>query len=210
MRTPAGVSRFVRFSVKTSLMACVLPIAVFPAEITRTFREAAPALLPRHDPAIREKYLADQAANAAAPKPAAPPSRPAAAPVSSDDRLVLDTFIVHPDSASLKPPPPLPRTGAFAPLHDIQGEPFESGSARNARLVKKHMGAFGQALSRVPFFGKAIIGAAIEDEAALQHAQQLNRIADGIELAVLAGQDPEITRKARDAYLKLYYAGPNK
>jgi hypothetical protein len=119
-------------------------------------------------------------------------------------------MVVHPGSAGLKPPPPLPRAGAFAPLRDLPGEPFESGSARGARLVRKHLGSFGQALSRLPYFGPAVIAGAIQAEAELKRAQDLNGIADSIERATLSGQDPEITRKTRTEYLKLYYSGPQK
>ena len=149
MRTPAGFSRFVCLPVKVSVLACVLPVAAFPADAPPTVRAAVAAPLPRYDASIREKYLADQAASAAAPKPAAP--APAPTPVPTDGRLVLDPIVVHPDSDGLKLPPPLPRAGSFAPLRDLPGEPFESGSARDARLVKKHFGAFGEALSRLPF-----------------------------------------------------------
>jgi hypothetical protein len=196
--------------MKISMLACVLPVAVFPADATRTVRAAGAAPLPRYDASIREKYLADQAASAAAPTPAAPVSAPAPPPVSTDGTLVLDPIVVHPNSAGRKPPPPLPRSGAFAPLRDLPGEPFESNSAQDARLVRKHLGALGQALSRLPYFGPAVIAGARQAEAELKHAQDLNRIADSIELATLAGQDPEITRKTRTEYLKLYYSGPQK
>jgi hypothetical protein len=214
MRTPVGVSRFVCLPVKVSLLACVLPVVAFPADAAPPVRAAVAAPLPRYEPSIREKYLADQAASAAAPKPAArtpaPALKPAPTPVSADGRIVLDPIVVYADRGGPKPPPPLPRVGSFAPLRDLKGEPFESGPARDARLVKKHYGAFGEALSRLPFFGPAMIAGARDAEAQLTHAQDLNSIVDSIDLATLAGQDPEITRKTRDEYLKLYYSGPQK
>ncbi len=212
MRTPAGVARFVCLPVKVSLLACVLPVAAFPADATPTIRAARPSeLLPRYDPSIREKYLADQAASTAPPQPAAPTPastpKPASTPELTDGRIVLDPIVVYADRDVLKP---LPRVGSFAPLRDLPGEPFESGSARDARLVRKHYGAFGVALSRLPFFGSAMIAGARDAEAVLKRAQDLNSIADSVDLATLAGQDPEITRKSRDEYLKLYYSGPSK
>jgi len=210
MRTPAGVFRFARPPVKVALLVCVLPVAAFPADAIPPVRAAGLAApLPRYDPSIREKYLADQAASAAAPQPVAPTPapKPSPTPESADGRIVLDPIVVHADRDVLKP---LPRVGAFAPLRDLPGEPFESGSARDARLVRKHYGAFGVALSRLPFFGPAMIAGARDAETQLKHAQDLNGIADSIDLATLASQDPEITRKARDEYLKLYYRGPPK
>jgi hypothetical protein len=197
--------------VKVSLLACVLPVAAFPADATPTVRAAGAVPLPRYDPSIREKYLADLAASAAAPQPAAPASAPmpklSPTPESTDGRIVLDPIVVHADRDVLKP---LPRVGSFAPLQDSKGEPFESGSARNARLVRKHYGALGVALSRLPFFGSAVTAGARQAEAALKRAQEMNSIVDSIDLATLARQDPEITRKSRDEYLKLYYRGPPK
>ncbi len=216
MRSPAGVTRFVCLSVKVSLLACVLPVLAFSVDATPTVRAARPAPLPRYDPSIREKYLAEQAAKAAAaematPTPApAPAPKPAPTPVSAEGRIVLDPMVVFGSRDGLKLPPPLPRVHYFAPLQDLPGEPFESGSARDARLVRKHYGAFGDALSHLPFFGPAMVEGARQAEAELKHAQDLNRIVDSIDLAVLAGQDPEITRKARAEYLKLYYSGPAK
>jgi len=210
MRSPAGVFWFGRLPVQILLLAVVLPVDAFPADAIRSVREARAAPLPRYDPSIREKYVAEQSAGVTVPIRAEPGPTPAVAPVSIDDRLILDPIVVHPDKAGLKPPPRLPRTSYFAPLRELPGEPFESGSARDARLVRKHFGSFGQALSRLPYFGGAVVAGARQAEAELKHAQDLNGIADSIELAALAGQDPEITRKTRAEYLKLYYRGPQK
>jgi len=212
MHTLAGVFRFVGLPVKVSLLACVLPVAAFPDDAIKPVRAAGRAPpLPRYDPSIREKYLADQAASAATPQPTAPAPapapNPASTPESADGRIVLDPMVVYADRDV---PKPLPRVHVFTPLRDLPGEPFESGSARAARLVRKHLGAFGVALSRVPLIGGDVVGAAVKAEAALKQAQDLNSIADSIDLATFAHQDPEITRKARDEYLKLYYSGPPK
>lgn len=37
---------------------------------------------------------------------------------------------------------------------------------------------------------------------------QLNTIADAIDTGTLIGQDPELIKKLRKEYLRLYYAGP--
>ncbi|MDB6115481.1 MAG: hypothetical protein JWQ83_1471 [Lacunisphaera sp.] len=207
MRALAGISRCVILNISAALLTVAVWAEDSPAPAARNVRDSRPPLLPRYDPSIREKYLAEQAAHPAAPKPVAATPAPAPELVSSDDRLVLDPIVVHP-GAGLAPSPPLPRVQFFGPVRDLPGEPFESPSARSARLVKKHFGAFGDALSRIPFFGSAVVTGAHQAEADLQQAQQLNHLADSIDLAVAAGQDAELTRKARAEYLKLYYAGP--
>jgi hypothetical protein len=62
----------------------------------------------------------------------------------------------------------------------------------------------------LPYFGPAVIAGARQAEVELMHAQDLDRIAESTDLAVISGQDPEITRKSRAEYLKLYYSGPQK
>lgn len=189
----------------------LLPAAALPEESVSDVRQAVRASLPRYDPAIREAHLAAQAATAEAPRPHPKPAAPAVVGPSAPegDTLVLDPITVwaKPDA---KLPTPLPRTQFFSPVRDLPGEPFESPKAREARLVKKHLGPVGQVLNkiRLPFIGPIFGANVLQAEAELQHAQQLNEIADAIDTGTLIGQDPELIKKLRKEYLRLYYAGP--
>ncbi|MDI1249988.1 MAG: hypothetical protein PSV13_14085, partial [Lacunisphaera sp.] len=153
--------------------------------------------------------LAAHAPAAEAPRPAPRPPAPVASPAPDSDTLVLDLITVwaRPDA---KLSTPLPRIQFFSPARDLPGELFESPKAREARLVKKHLGPVGQVLNkiRLPLFGPIFSANVVQAEAELQRAQQLNGIADAIDTGTLIGQDPELIKKLRQEYLRLYYAGP--
>lgn len=186
----------------------LLSVAALHAETASGARQAVRANVPRYDPAIREAHLAAQAA-AEAPRPVPKPPAPVAPPAPDSGTLILDPITVwaKPDA---KLPTPLPRLTFFRPVRDLPGEPFESPSAREARLVRKHLGPVGQALNRIrlPFIGPIFSANVHQAEAELQRAQQLNGIADAIDTGILIGQDPELIKKLRKEYLRLYYAGP--
>lgn len=209
MRAPPGALRLPDSRAGSACLLLILSAANLLAETGSGARQAVRASLPRYDPAIREAHLAAQAAEVTrpVPKPAAP--APVAPPAPDSDTLVLDPITVwaKPDA---KLPTPLPRLTFFSPVRDLPGKPFESPKAREARLVRKHLGPVGQALNklRLPFIGPIFSANVLQAEAELQRAQQLNGIADAIDTGLLIGQDPELIKKLRQEYLRLYYAGP--
>ena len=154
MPTAPGASRLTALPATTAFAALLLAGTATPTDASDAVRQAVQAGIPRYDPAIREAHLAAQAAEVTrpVPKPAAP--APVAPPAPDSDTLVLDPITVwaKPDA---KLPTPLPRLTFFSPVRDLPGEPFESPKAREARLVRKHLGPVGQALNklRLPFIG---------------------------------------------------------
>ena len=209
MRAPPGAFRLSSLPAGSACFALLLVATALPAETAGGARQAMRANLPRYDPAIREAHLAAQAAAAEAPRPVPKPPAPVAPPAPDGDTLVLDPITVwaKPDA---KLPTPLPRLTFFSPVRDLPGKPLESPSARDARLIRKHLGALDQFLNKItlPFIGQPLAARARQAEAELQRAQQLNGIADAIDTGILIGQDPELIKKLRQEYLRLYYAGP--
>lgn len=211
MRAPPGAFRLPALRAGFACLLLPWAAATLPAETVSDARGAVRASLPHYDPAIREAHLAAQAAAAETPRPAPQPAAPAAVAPPAPDRetLVLDPITVwaKPDA---KLPTPLPRTQVFTPVRDLPGEPFESPKAREARLAKKHLGPVGQVLNkiRLPFIGPIFSANVQQAEAELKRAQELNGIADAIDTGTLIGQDPELIKKLRAEYLRLYYSGP--
>lgn len=211
MPTAPGASRLTALPATTAFAALLLAGTAAPADASDAVRQAVQAGIPRYDPSIREAHLAAQAAAEAAPRPELKPAAPAPAPrpSSSGDTLVLDPITVW-APPNLKPLPRLPRVTFFAPARDLPGEPLESPGARDARLIRKHLGAFDQFLNKItlPFIGRPLAARARQAEAELQRARQLNAMVDAIELGTLLGQDPEVTKRLRAEFLRLYYSGP--
>lgn len=182
-------------------------------------RQAIQRDLPRYDPSIRAKDLAEKAARAEAVAknaPADPPAEKPAAAVAtehapaSDHVVELPKVTVHP---AYTPPKHLPRfdTPPAPPGGDLKAEPFETPAGRDARLVKKHVSKLSQALNRFSgFFGVSPVAMAREAEEREQKANLMNGLADGIEMQELLGRDPEDIKKLRAEYQKLYYSGPKK
>jgi hypothetical protein len=212
MHAHTGASRLAASPATTVCIAILLSGgAALAADTGSQVRQALQASIPRYDPAIREAHLAAQTAAIDAPHPIPPPAAPAPTPppAPAGDILVLDPITVW-GRPNIKPLPALPRLSFFAPLRDLPTDPLESPGARDARLIKKHLSALDQILNRfpLPYIGQSLAARARQAEAEVQRAQQLNALADAIELGTLLGQDPAITRKLRAEYLRLYYSGP--
>lgn len=199
----------------TAAASLLLPPAAGAEETRDRLRQAVQQDLPRYDPAIRERDLAEKAARpAVAPRnaPAAiPDEKTTAKPTTGrappqEGALELPTVTVHP---TYVPPKHLPRLDAPKPPGgDLKAEPFESAAGREARLVKKHLSPLQRALMRVPLIGAGILGSAYDAEARELKAAQMDTLADGIELQELLGRDPAEIKKLRAEYQKLYYSGP--
>lgn len=181
-----------------------------------TFHQAVTTALPRYDPSIHEKAEAAKAAttapkNVPAPIPESEPAKLAAATneTPTEDAILLPKVTVR----GLTPPKPLPRVEVQKPGRDLPGEEWESDSARAARLVKKHLSVFDRTfLNRftLPLFGLSKEVRSSEAEAVEAKGRQLNELADAVEIGTLAGQDPEVTKKLREEFLRIYYSGPSR
>lgn len=208
MLAPAGAPHPSALLAATALLALLAPAGVTADDIRAERIRAIQTGLPRYDPAIREKDLAAKAATAGAEK-----KRPAVAETTTanngtaaapgSDVIELPRITVHPLYLA---PKPLPRLTVPKPLRDLKGEPFESGSARDARLIKKHLSVAAQAVNRL--LGNSLVGLARAAEEREKDARQLNEIADAVEVDEAIGRDPALVKKVRDEYLRLYYAGP--
>lgn len=210
----ASVTTFFSLAAAVSFL---VPADAAADETSDRLRQAVQRDLPRYDPAIRERDLAEKAArkeaaakNAPAPlpaeTPAAAPARPATG--SGDSPLELPKVTVRP---TYEHPKILPRfeSPPAPPGGDLKGEPFESAAGRDARLIKKHVSKLSQAINRFSsFFGISPLAMAREAEAREQKANQMNSLAEGIEMQELLGRDPEEVKKLRAEYEKLYYSGP--
>lgn len=177
-------------------------------------RDAIRAGWDKYDPSVREAHLA---ARAAAPPSETPggsgtvstDTPPAATPAPAERILILPKVTVL--GVKDKPPPPLPRLSIAEPVQHIEVNPFETDTARSARLVKKHFTQLEQALNRftLPFIGVSLAGEAAKKERAESAARQLNSLADLIELSARLGlDDAEAQKKLRAEYLKAYHARP--
>jgi len=205
MRAPARVTHLPALRPAAAALALCSTIALSADEARDERIQAIQSSLPHYDPRIREKYLATQAA-----LPASPAEHGVAGPAAagngtsgtaSADAIELPKMTVHPE---LTVPKPLPRLTAPKPLHDLKGEPLESGSARDARLIKKHISRLVQFLNP----HAAVVDLARAAEAREKKANDLNGLADGVELDEALGRDPEQIKKVRDEFEKLYYSGP--
>ncbi len=88
---------------------------------------------------------------------------------------------------------------------------WETPAARTARLVKKHLSSFDQALNghALPLIGESVEARALKAEAIEASARQLNNVADLLELSLLTGTEtPEEQKKLRAEYWKAFYERP--
>jgi len=207
MPVPVGPPRLpVLFSA--TALALLAPLEPSAAEASDEIKQAIHAGLPRYDPSAQAKAQAEQAArsrpkNVPAPLPEDKPATPVApAPASTREKILeLPKLTIRPD---LDLPKRLPRVEPPAPpLHDLQAEPFESATGRDARLVRKHLTKLQQL-----FLGKSAVAEARQAEFREQKAAQMNALAAAIEMQAALGLDPKEVKKLRDEYMKLYYSGP--
>ncbi len=105
-----------------------------------------------------------------------------------------------------EPPSPLPRI-PLRPTHkDVQIHDFTSPAAKEKLLVEKHISPLDRFfLSRytLPLFGISKEKRAREIESSQQAAQQLNHIADIIDLSHMLGVETEEDKKLRQEYIRL-------
>jgi hypothetical protein len=210
MPVPAGSPHFPVFFRVTAL-ALFAPLELTAADNRDERRAAIHTGLPRYDPAAYARVQAEKAArtvpkNTPAPLPEAKPEAavPAATGASGEEILELPKMTVRSDGREL-PIKRLPRVNPpHQPVKDLKGEPFESATGRNARLVQKHLTKLEQL-----FLGKkAAVGAAKLSEYLEQKAAQMNSLAAMIEMQAALGLDPKEIKKLRAEYEKLYYSGP--
>ena len=213
MRPPAGLPHLPALRSAAAL-ALLAPFSGGAAETRADLNQEIKASLPRYDPTIRERDLAAKAASTVPPDVPAPvplPGNPAEHGVSGtnpgtagaprEEVLELPKVTVRANSDR---PKPIPRMTAPKPLRDLRGEPLESGSAKDARLIKKHLSFLDQLLNS----HNAQVALAREAEAREQQVNFMNGLADAIELDTAVGRDPAQIKKLRDEYEKLYYSGP--
>jgi hypothetical protein len=211
MCAPAGPPRLPVLLSATTALVLLAPPQGFATEAATDARQAIQAALPRYDPSAYEKARAEKEQPAAPKHTPAPlpedkitaPAATAAAP-ASENILALPKVTVRSTERPIKR---LPRIDPPAePLKDLPGEPLESASGRDARMVKRHLNKLQQVL--IPLFGGSVVAEAREAEARLQKAAQMNDLASSLELQEAAGRDPEEIKKLRAEYTKLYYSGP--
>lgn len=211
MCAPAGPHRLPVLLSATTALVLVHPLPAFAAEAATEARQAIQSGLPRYDPSAYEKAQAEKETraaprNAPAPIPETKPVAPVSATVApaSENILALPKVTVRSTERPIKRLPRIDPPGA--PLKDLPGEPLESASGRDARMVKRHLNKLQQVL--IPLFGGSAVAEAREAEARLQKAVQMNDLASSLELQEAAGRDPEEIKKLRAEYTKLYYSGP--
>jgi len=212
MLTPACV----RWTTTAALLALLVMAPRLCAQSgAGTFHEAVTSGLPRYDPSIHEKAEAAKAAaapkNIPGPVPESEPAKPAAGTneTPAEDAIPLPKVTVR----GLTPPKPLPRADVQKPVKELPGEEWESESARQARLVKKHLSVFDRTILNrftLPLFGISKEARAHEAEAVEAKGRQLNELAAAAEIGTVAGQDPEMVKKIREEFLRIYYSGPSK
>lgn len=200
-RVWAGLGRAGRLSIALGLGGLVLEAT--PSES----RKAILAGLETYNPDIRRDYLSAQeakkeatAANKTKQAAARQPVQKQPEPISDEAKLVLPDMVV-----TGEPHINLPRLHAPKPAKQIEAEPFESGEARRARLVKKHFTELEQVLGlgMLRLFNRSLQRRAASREAIESGVRQLNDIAYLIELSDMAGiDDPEEREKLISEYLK--------
>jgi hypothetical protein len=213
MTPPSGAPTLLSLTATVFLLA---PVDAWADATHDQLRRAVQRDLPSYDPAIREKYVAGQAAkpppqpkNTPAPLPeeksAGVPARsaPLGEPALELPKITVRAIHERPRMLPRFEPPPAPVGG------DLKAEPFESAAGREARLIKKHVSKLSQALNRFSsLFGVSPLAMAEEAEAREQKANLMNGLAEGIEMQELLGRDPAEIKKLRAEYQKLYYSGP--
>lgn len=131
--------------------------------------------------------------------PEAIPGAVEPAPTNPPPTLVLPKMVVP--GPREKPPPPLPQLHVTTPVRNLPATPFESRSARSARLVNKYYTPAEQLLGRLLF--NPVRRWAARDEAIAAAAEQLNDIARLIELSRAAGlETPGEQKEIRAEYFR--------
>jgi hypothetical protein len=220
MLAPAGPPLLPALLSATAL-ALLCPGEVKATETSAPVKQAIQSGLPHYDPSANERARAAEKAARDVPS-----NRPAIVPgdsgntsqadrsqqqtagpgadvpsLASDNTLELPKITVHPIYDA---PKHLPRIEPPPPGRDLKGEPLESGSARDDRLIRKHLPLLTQLLN-----SHAVqVALARAAEAAEQQAVQMDELAGAIELQQALGRDPAEIKKLRAEYLKLYYSGP--
>lgn len=168
--------------------------------------------LPKYDPSIRERALAEEAANnpeAESPVGSGPKDN---VPVETkrekaDDSIELPEVVVE---AKREKSRPLPRMHRPTPQANVRIEPFASPAERDRLLVKRHMSALDQAMNRftLPFVGTPLASRARQAEARLRYAEQLDQLAAMIAYMERQGAPKEEIEKLRALYMDMYIARP--
>lgn len=198
-----------RFPVAVLALLGFAVLATAGTEIDQAIKSGLPAFDPKaraEDPTKTPsipttprplKRLSDPYARLPAVKivPSAVPAAPAAV-AESKNVFVLPKMTVNGEKEKR---PALPHLFVQPPVKKVE-EPadpnWETPAARSARLVKKHIGSFEQAIN-----GRAAAGKAAAAEAREHAAKQLNSIADLLELSAQLGlDDPEEQKKLRAEY----------
>ena len=106
---------------------------------------------------------------------------------------------------------PLPRLNVRPPVKDLPAVPFETPSARQARLVRKHLTAFDRLfLNRftVPIFGISQAARAERLEREEATALAFNEVAEGIEWVFWTGKTPAEKKQLKEMYYDVLVARP--
>lgn len=176
-------------------------------------REAMRETLPKYDPSIRERALAEEAANtpdARSPVGSGPKDN---VPVETkrekldDDSVELPEVVVE---AKREKSRPLPRMHRPTPQANVRIEPFASPAERDRLLVKRHLSPLDQAMNRftLPFVGASLASRARQAEARFRYAEQLDQLAAMIAHMERQGAPKEEIEKLRALYMDLYIARP--
>lgn len=178
----------------------------------RSVREALRESLPKYDPSVRERALADKAAaetkaGAEAATPARTNESGEQASEEESGSIRLPEVIVEEHRAQ---PRPLPHMHRPVPPGKANLEPFVSPAERDRELVKKHFTPLERAMNRLhlPLVGAPLAAHAREAEAKLQYANQLDQLAAMIAYMESQGASKEEIAELRALYMDLYLARP--
>ena len=212
MHAPAGTQPLASVLSVAALLALLAPDAVGAATReerlqviksgTRSYDRRPPPPPPTPPVQTPEQRRAETWRKADEATAAAEARKPRRAP--EDETYDLPTVVVRADTKPIKR---LPRTESYGPPRkDLKAEPWETGTGRDARLVKRHLSKAEQVL--IPLLGGSAVGTAREIESRKQKAAEMDDLASSLELQEAAGRDPEEIKKLRAEYKKLHYSGP--
>lgn len=107
-----------------------------------------------------------------------------------------------------QPPSTLPRTLVPSVIADVTIEPFSTPEAVDEKLIERHLSPLDRFFLSRYTLGRSQRERAREAEAIYSSAQQLNEVAQSIEVSSAAGMHPDELKKLKALYYQLYLTRP--
>jgi len=107
-----------------------------------------------------------------------------------------------------QPPSTLPRTLVPSVVADVTIEPFSTPEAVDEKLIERHLSPLDRFFLSRYTLGRSQRERAREAEAIYSSAQQLNEVAQSIEVSSAAGMHSDELKKLKALYYQLYLTRP--